>query len=164
MEIVTHERLTMKTIGDLPTNILLGLFYFAIAYSILASHDSQVGYYLYVTFGWANEIISNVIALILGSAGVYMWIGDTSGNRFKFAGFPMMAYLGLSSAAIVFNRASLGGQEMIAFLTIFLLFRDYSADAKRQSLENLLNKTIAECSAETMKLRDELIKLRGSND
>lgn len=164
MSITQHEKVNMKTIGELPTNLLLGLFYFAIAYTLLASHESPVGLYLFRTFGWSNEVVSNTVALIMGAAGVYMWIGDTSGNRFKTAGFPMMAYLGLSSAAIIFNRMPLGGLEMISLLGAFLLFRDYSADARRQSLENLLNKTIADCQHETSQLRDELVKLRVKND
>lgn len=153
-----HEVSSMRnlTISDMPSNFIVGLFYFGISYSVLTSHSSQIGAYLFSTFGWSNEITSNLIGLVLGAAGVYMWIGNTIGNRFKIAAFPMMLYLGISTAAIVANRVAPGGLEMVALFSTLLLYRDFDADAKRRSLEDFARQK----SEEVATLKTHLEKLQ----
>lgn len=144
------------TISELPSNILLGVFYSVLSYSILNNHMTRIGTYLYTAFGVNSEVTSNIIGLLLGAGAVYMLIGDTTGNRFKVAAFPMMLYLGLSTVALIASANAPGGIEMVAFFTILLLYRDWDADARRRSLEEFAHAKVTEIS----RLQAELEKFK----
>jgi len=148
-----------KGIVDLSTSTLLGIAYLVFAWNILEYPVTRISIFIASTFGYQSNLISLLIAGVMGAAGCYMLFNEPRGRRFVIGALPMMLYLGVTAMILIYEGQAPAGSAVISVLALFLLYRDFDADADKKSCEDYARKLAVDndrLKTQVAMLRDEL--------
>lgn len=148
-----------KGIVDLSTSTLLGIAYLVFAWNILEYPVTRISIFIASTFGYSSNLISLLIAGVMGAAGCYMLFNEPRGRRFVIGALPMMLYLGVTAMILIYEGQAPAGSAVISVLALFLLYRDFDADADKKSCEDYARKLAGDnerLRSQVAILRDEL--------